>query len=104
MESGGYVYDIARLGGVPCGYSAVRPEETGLFLSKLYVKKDCRGCGVARAMMARIEALARRRGADRIRLTCNKRNTASLAAYQRLGFVVVSPVVTDIGGGFVMDD
>jgi hypothetical protein len=34
----------------------------------------------------------------------NKRNTRAIAAYQRNGFVTADSVVTDIGGGFVMDD
>ena len=100
----GYVYSIVTLGGEPCGYSAVRPDPDGLFLSKLYVREAARGQGIARAMLNAAEAAAREAGTARIWLTCNKYNTASLAAYGRIGFVRTADIVTDIGGGFVMDD
>jgi len=103
IESGA-VYDIAFLNGNPCGYSAIVPDETGLFLSKLYVKQSCRGQGVAKAMMNRIDERAKNTKAPRIWLKCNKYNKDSLAAYERLGFTISYPCVTDIGGGFIMDD
>lgn len=101
---GGAVYDIARLDGEPCGYSAAVPDNTGLFLSKLYVRQSCRGRGIARAMVDRIDARAKQMGARRVWLKCNRHNTDSLAAYERLGFHIASACVTDIGGGFIMDD
>ena len=100
----GAVYDIAYTDGEPCGYSAAAPDGAGLFLSKLYVRQSCRGLGIARAIVSRIEERARQSGAQRVWLKCNKYNTESLAAYERLGFSVAYPCVTDIGGGFVMDD
>lgn len=103
IESGA-VYDIASLNGDPCGYSATVPDETGLFLSKLYVKQSCRGQGVAKAMMNRIDERAKKTKAPRIWLKCNKYNKDSLTAYERLGFTISYPCVTDIGGGFIMDD
>ncbi len=103
MQSGA-VYDIAYANGEPCGYSAAVPDETGLFLSKLYVRQSCRGLGIARAMVSRIVHRAQETGAGRVWLKCNKYNTNSLAAYERLGFTVAYPCVTDIGNGFVMDD
>ena len=84
----------ARCGSIP----------DALFLSKLYVRASFRGKGLARAMLKAAEKAARESGVARIRLTCNKYNTASLAAYERMGFVRTADVVTDIGGGFVMDD
>ena len=43
-------------------------------------------------------------GAHRLILSVNKRNAKAIAAYKRNGFVIAESVVTDIGGGFVMDD
>ncbi len=43
-------------------------------------------------------------GAHRLILSVNKRNAQAIAAYKRNGFVIAESVVTDIGGGFVMDD
>ncbi len=34
----------------------------------------------------------------------NKRNAQAIAAYRRNSFVIAESVITDIGGGFVMDD
>jgi len=101
---GGMVYDIAFSDGDPCGYSAVFPDQTGLFLSKLYVKQSCRRQGVAKSLLYHIEQRAKESGISRIWLKCNKNNTGSLKAYERLGFSVAYSCVTDIGSGFVMDD
>ena len=40
----------------------------------------------------------------RLILSVNKRNARAIAAYKRNDFAVAESVVTDIGGGFVMDD
>lgn len=100
----GYLYTLAYWNGVPCGYSAVRFDEDALFLSKLYVLQTFRGKGIARVMLCAAEDAARQHGRTRIRLTCNKNNAGSLAAYACMGFVRTADIVTDIGGGFVMDD
>ncbi len=100
----GYVYSIAALDGEPCGYSAVRLDQDGLFLSKLYVREAARSLGIARAMLHAAVTAAREAGMARIWLTCNKYNTASLTAYERLGFIRIRDIVTDIGDGYVMDD
>jgi RimJ/RimL family protein N-acetyltransferase len=83
--------------------TAVNPDND-VFLSKFYVRQSARGCGVGRAMLNRILAFARAHDAGRIWLSCNKHNAISLAAYEKLGFNITGDVVTDIGGGFVMDD
>jgi len=85
------------------GYLSVvyRPEE--LFLSKLYLLKTFRGQGWARVTLEFVKALARNRNLEHITLTVHKQNP-SVKAYQALGFGILEPVVTDIGGGFVMDD
>lgn len=100
----GYVYDIAFSGDTPCGYCAVRDDGNTHFLSKLYVHRDFRGRGIARALVGRAANRARQAGALSLRLTCNKRNPDSLAAYAHMGFRVAGECVTPIGGGFVMDD
>jgi GNAT superfamily N-acetyltransferase len=100
----GYVYTIAYWEGTPCGYSAIRFDPDALFLSKLYVLQAFRGKGIAQAMLRVAGEAARQHNLARIRLTCNKYNTGSLSDYARMGFVRTADIVTDIGGGFVMDD
>lgn len=86
------------------GYFAFRFEpEHAVFVSKLYVLAAHRGRGWARRALGHIEEMARPTGVGRIWLTVNKYNPAVLA-YEGLGFVRVRPIVTDIGGGYVMDD
>lgn len=99
----GYVYYIAYYDNIPCGYSAIKLDNS-VFLSKFYVKKPLRGHGLGNAMMSTILAYASDNHAKRIWLTCNKYNEKTLKVYKKLGFSVVDEVVNDIGGGFVMDD
>ncbi len=98
----GYVYTIAYLNDAPCGYSAVKIDR-GVFLSKFYVMRKCRGAGIGKALMDSIVSFANEHKQPRIWLTCNKHNP-SLAVYKKMAFVVIGEVVTDIGGGYVMDD
>jgi ribosomal protein S18 acetylase RimI-like enzyme len=100
----GHTYDIAFCGDEPCGYCAVRNDGDTHFLSKLYVREDFRGRGIARALVKRATRRAQNNKASRLQLVCNKRNTGSLAAYARLGFSVTGECVTQIGDGYVMDD
>jgi GNAT superfamily N-acetyltransferase len=100
----GYIYTLAYWEGTPCGYSAIRFDTDAVFLSKLYVLESFRGKGIARAMLRAVENEALQHDRTLIRLTCNKYNTGSLSAYARMGFTRVADIVTDIGGGFVMDD
>jgi len=101
----GYEYFTAERDGQRIGYCAVQPQtaEGSLFLSKLYLLRDCRGAGTGRVCMEFIEQLARRRGLTLLWLTVNKGNPA-VKAYERLGFRIAADLVMDIGGGFVMDD
>jgi GNAT superfamily N-acetyltransferase len=85
------------------GYLSVvyRPED--LFLSKLYLLKTFRGQGWARVALEFVKTLARNKNLERITLTVHKQNP-SVKAYQALGFEILEPVTTDIGGGYFMDD
>jgi ribosomal protein S18 acetylase RimI-like enzyme len=101
----GYVYYMAYADGEAAGYCAIRPDEAGeIFLSKIYVKKEFRGMGLARAFIDGFLEEFREGNYKKIRLTVNKGNADSIAAYKRLGFEIVYSVVSDIGEGYVMDD
>jgi GNAT superfamily N-acetyltransferase len=73
-------------------------------LHKLYLLPELHGRGLGSRLLKHCEAEARRLGARRLILSVNKRNAKAIAAYQGNGFVIAESVVTDIGGGFVMDD
>ena len=102
--SEGMKYIAAYSDGEPVGYSAYKLEPDAMFLSKIYVRRDKRGCGIGRKMFAREVEIAKDAGKDKIYLTVNKHNDDSIAIYRHLGFETEKSIVTDIGGGFVMDD
>ncbi len=55
-------------------------------------------------MLEYLRGLCREVGARTIWLTVNRRNERAIGAYRRAGFREVRAQVTDIGGGYVMDD
>ena len=94
-------YHLLQKGVTPAGYLAFDHLNGGLFLSKLYVSKAFRGQGLARKS---VDWLWASFSPAFIRLTVNRFNEGSIAAYQSLGFIIVDSVQQDIGRGFVMDD
>jgi ribosomal protein S18 acetylase RimI-like enzyme len=90
--------------GTPVGYTAIKTEADFLFLSKLYVLKDFRGKGIGKAALNFIDEEVKKHQLSAIRLKVNKYNTASIAAYEKLGFKKRKAMITDIGNGFIMDD
>lgn len=98
MKSG-FIYHIATFDDIPCGYSAVKKDDTGLFLSKLYVKQGYCRKGVTRAMLDTINAYAKKNKAKRIWLACNRHNSGSLETYERFGFIIISTCSKEISAG-----
>jgi ribosomal protein S18 acetylase RimI-like enzyme len=62
------------------------------------------GRGFGSLLLRHCEREARKRGMRRLVLTVNKQNSKAIKAYQRNGMRIADSVVTDIGGGYVMDD
>ena len=107
MEEQGYAYHFILGDGAPGGFIGFAPGYEGreeLFLSKLYLLPEMKGSGAARAAFGLAEREALGKGLPQIRLTVNKHNTHAMEVYRHWGFETVDSVVTDIGGGFVMDD
>ena len=98
----GYEYYLAP----ETGYLALVPDPArqSAMLSKIYVREKARGTGLGRAMVAFAENRAAELGCRELWLTVNKRNAGSIAFYEKTGFRKTEALVTDIGGGFVMDD
>lgn len=88
----------------PVGYLAIQKRSHELFLSKIYLLREYRGQGTGKAAMVFIVEKALEIQCDRIVLTVNKNNHRSIQAYSKMGFENKGALVTDIGGGFVMDD
>jgi GNAT superfamily N-acetyltransferase len=73
-------------------------------LHKLYLRAEIHGRGLGSQLLQHVEREVRLSGAHRLLLSVNRRNAKGIAAYRRNGFVILQSAVTDIGGGFVMDD
>ena len=100
-----YSYFAVRDDGEICGYIGMRPEKDHrFFLSKLYLRRDKRGRGIASQMLEKVFEEARDSGKSHVYLTVNKHNVHAIDVYKKTGFTVTDQVVTDIGEGFVMDD
>ena len=80
----GYRYYLMEDAGRAVGYCGVQPRDGRQFLSKV--------------------GLCREVGARTSWLTGYRRNERAIGAYRRTGFREVRAQVTDIGGGYVMDD
>lgn len=102
----GYEYYLLHFGGgaEPGGYVGVRAADGKLMLSKFYFLAEHRGRHYARDVLGAVERLARERGANGVWLTVNRHNERAIAVYRATGFSVSREQVTDIGGGYVMDD
>lgn len=104
IENEDYSYYFIKHGGRDVGYTAVKPDGDRLFLSKLYLYRDERGKGYARQALEGIKEIALGQGLCAVWLTVNRHNDSAIAAYRKMGFEFIGEGVSDIGGGFVMDD
>ncbi len=100
----GYEYYFALYNGEIAGYFGVQPQDESLFLSKLYLKKEFRGKGVASKMLENIKAIAKNYTKDKITLTVNRYNYNTIEVYKHFGFDIIKEQKADIGNGFYMDD
>ena len=99
-------YDLILDTHEAVGYIGVVPDlQAGeLFLSKIYIHRQRRGQGLGRLALEHVESVACALNTLHIWLTVNKNNTASIRAYEHMGFVHRRAICQDIGQGFVMDD
>lgn len=105
IENQHYSYFAVREDGELIGYIGMKPEQNDrFFLSKLYLRSDKRGRGTASLMMKKVFEEALKSEKKRVYLTVNKHNDHAVAVYKKIGFNIIDEVVTDIGGGYVMDD
>lgn len=106
VRSQGIHFYTLAVDGQTTGFASIGPTSAPHTwkLHKLYLLPERHGCGLGSLLLRHCEAEAIRLGAQRIILSVNKRNLVAVAAYERNGFMITESVVTDIGGGFVMDD
>ena len=102
----GVQFAFVRVGNEVVGFTAFEPKPADgeAFLHKLYLLPEASGCGAGAEALKWVSEQARNLGMLRLRLFVNKYNAGAIRAYLRSGFTFDQDVVTDIGGGFVMDD
>lgn len=102
---GDYEYFFINIhNSISIGYLAIQNRTDHLHLSKLYLLEKERGKGYGKKAMAFIIEKAKSYQLSSIRLVVNKDNSGPITTYKKLGFKIIGTPVTDIGGGFVMDD
>ena len=102
--NGGYEYHLFTSDYIFAGFTGIQVKDGSMFLSKLYIHEDFRGNKLASHVFNQLVGICKKRNLDKIWLTCNRNNTNSIEIYKHWGFEIVREKVTDIGGGFVMDD
>ena len=93
-----------RTAGVCSADLGRRDADGGAELHKLYTLPQYWGRGVGRWILDELSRRCREAGASSVWLRVNKRNERAQKAYRAAGFAKERALVTDIGGGFVMDD
>jgi ribosomal protein S18 acetylase RimI-like enzyme len=104
MENENYFYFLLEDNNIFLGYVGISVKKDNLFLSKLYIRKEYRGCGCGKLAFKKVLQLTKEFNKEKIILTVNKNNINTIKAYEKWGFKIIDAVVSDIGNGFVMDD
>jgi putative acetyltransferase len=79
---------VARVAGAAAGCGALSAlSDRALEVVRIYVRPTFRGRGIADRVLARLEDLARDRGARVLMLRCGPRQPHALALYERNGYV-----------------
>lgn len=86
------IFLIARTGDTVLGCVSLKTVEPGLGeVKRLWVAPAARGQGLARRLMAEVEAHARAIGQTRLRLDTNCALTEALALYRKTGWEPTAP-------------
>lgn len=101
----GYIYSFVLLHHRPVGFIAYRPDDPAgkMFVSKIYLRREERGKGYFRQILAHLCSEAATAGQKSLWLTVARTNP-SQEAYKAVGFVITEEKDTDIGGGYQMLD
>jgi GNAT superfamily N-acetyltransferase len=102
--AGGVRYFLIEREGRPAGYFAYSLEEDRLFISKIYLKKECRGLGLSSEVFCRLENLAREYQKKRLFLHVNRGNTQAVDVYLHRGFKIVKSADEKLGEKFFFND
>jgi putative acetyltransferase len=95
------VFLIARSAGEPVACGALRPLVAGTAeIKRMFVRRNHRGRGIARAVLEALEATARHSGYATLVLETGTRQPEALALYRRAGYVEREPYGEYVGNPF----
>jgi DNA-binding MarR family transcriptional regulator/GNAT superfamily N-acetyltransferase len=77
---------VARLGGEAVGCGALKCHAELGEIKRMWVASSCRGLGIARRLLSRLESLARQRKLPLVRLETNESLTEAQALYRGSGY------------------
>lgn len=106
LANGTVWWDTVRERDVLLAFAAsfAVPEDRAMQIDKLYVHPERQRAGLGGALIEHVRQRAEQLGLEKLVLAVNKGNASAITAYHKHGFRIARPSVTDIGGGFVMDD
>jgi GNAT superfamily N-acetyltransferase len=85
VAGGGFVVGRVESHAVACG--GFRPLAPGVAeIKRMFVQREHRGCGYARAVLATLERLARDSGYAAVRLETRYRQATAIALYEGTGY------------------
>ena len=94
MANGSTKLFVARADGRAVALGALRRDVDGIGeVKRMYTRPDHQGQGIGGAILAEIEALARRDGLIRLVLETGDRHPAAWRVYERGGFARCGPVL-----------
>lgn len=97
----GGCYLLACLNGQPVGCGALRPLAAGqVELRRMYVTRERRRLGIARALLRALEDRAVRLGHRTMRLETGNRQRPAMALYEAGGFQRIEPFGVHVGDPF----
>ena len=82
---------VATLDGAPAGCGGVALFDGFAEVKRMYVRPAARGQGIARAILARLEAETRAANLPTLRLETGDKQTDALRLYRRYGFIDCPP-------------
>jgi GNAT superfamily N-acetyltransferase len=87
----GVRFFVVRVDGVPVGCGGVEIAGEHAELKRMFVLPAHRGRGLSRALIERLEAVARAAGARVLRLETGVHQREALGLYERVGFRKIAP-------------
>lgn len=85
-------YVLGYLDGMPVGCGALRPiDDRVVEVRRMYVLRIARRAGIARALLAHLEQVARELGYATMRLETGCRQRPAMALYESCGFMRIAP-------------